>query len=119
MRPGLAVMLAGDDPGLAGLRAQQGARLRGNRLRSAAVRAIPRPSTQAELLGRIEQLNADPAVHGILVQLPLPKHIDATRVLEAVVAGEGRRRLPPGEPRRAAGRPPAARALHARRRACG
>jgi methylenetetrahydrofolate dehydrogenase (NADP+)/methenyltetrahydrofolate cyclohydrolase len=40
--------------------------------------------SQAELLQRIEALNADPAIHGILVQLPLPRHVDAARVLALV-----------------------------------
>jgi methylenetetrahydrofolate dehydrogenase (NADP+)/methenyltetrahydrofolate cyclohydrolase len=40
--------------------------------------------TQDELLALVEKLNADPAVHGILVQLPLPKHIDAERIISAV-----------------------------------
>src|SRR6202789_3275344 len=41
-------------------------------------------TSEAELLTLVQALNADPAVHGILVQLPLPKHIDSARVLEAV-----------------------------------
>jgi methylenetetrahydrofolate dehydrogenase (NADP+)/methenyltetrahydrofolate cyclohydrolase len=40
--------------------------------------------TEAALLARIEALNADPAIHGILVQLPVPKHIDANKVIEAI-----------------------------------
>ncbi|MDD2843539.1 MAG: bifunctional methylenetetrahydrofolate dehydrogenase/methenyltetrahydrofolate cyclohydrolase FolD [Rhodoferax sp.] len=40
--------------------------------------------TESELLARIATLNADPAIHGILVQLPVPKHIDATKVIEAI-----------------------------------
>jgi methylenetetrahydrofolate dehydrogenase (NADP+)/methenyltetrahydrofolate cyclohydrolase len=40
--------------------------------------------TEAELLGRIDALNNDPAIHGILVQLPVPKHIDANKVIEAI-----------------------------------
>jgi methylenetetrahydrofolate dehydrogenase (NADP+)/methenyltetrahydrofolate cyclohydrolase len=46
--------------------------------------ALPESTSQAELLRLIEQLNADRAVHGILVQLPLPKHIDETAVIQAV-----------------------------------
>jgi len=45
---------------------------------------LPAATTEAELLGRIRALNADPRIHGILVQLPLPKHIGSDRVLEAV-----------------------------------
>ena len=44
----------------------------------------PASVTQEELIARVRKLNADPAVHGILIQLPLPKHIDSARVLEAV-----------------------------------
>jgi len=40
--------------------------------------------TEAELLGRVEALNNDPSIHGILVQLPLPKHIDDHKVIEAI-----------------------------------
>jgi methylenetetrahydrofolate dehydrogenase (NADP+) / methenyltetrahydrofolate cyclohydrolase len=40
--------------------------------------------TESALLARIAALNADPAIHGILVQLPVPKHIDATKVIEAI-----------------------------------
>jgi methylenetetrahydrofolate dehydrogenase (NADP+)/methenyltetrahydrofolate cyclohydrolase len=40
--------------------------------------------TESELLGRIAALNSDPAIHGILVQLPVPKHIDANKVIEAI-----------------------------------
>jgi len=45
-------------------------------------------TTDAELLELIERLNADPRIHGILVQLPLPKHIDAQRVLHRVSPGK-------------------------------
>jgi methylenetetrahydrofolate dehydrogenase (NADP+) / methenyltetrahydrofolate cyclohydrolase len=41
-------------------------------------------TSQEELLAKIEELNGDPAIHGILVQLPLPKHIDETRVIESI-----------------------------------
>ncbi|MGS0758857.1 tetrahydrofolate dehydrogenase/cyclohydrolase catalytic domain-containing protein, partial [Roseateles sp. GG27B] len=40
--------------------------------------------TEAELLARVEALNLDPSIHGILVQLPLPVHIDANKVIEAI-----------------------------------
>jgi methylenetetrahydrofolate dehydrogenase (NADP+)/methenyltetrahydrofolate cyclohydrolase len=45
---------------------------------------LPATTTQAELLALVARLNADPAVHGILVQLPLPKHVDERAVLEAI-----------------------------------
>ena len=84
VRPGLAVILAGDDPASQGLRAQQDARLRGDRRALRSCSTIPRRCLGSELLDRVAQLNADRAVHGILVQLPLPQHIDAARVLEAI-----------------------------------
>lgn len=48
------------------------------------VHRLPPTTTQAELLNLVQQLNSDPAVHGILVQLPLPKHIHESTVLDAV-----------------------------------
>src|SRR6201989_1823274 len=45
---------------------------------------LPDSVSQADLLALVKKLNADPAVHGILVQLPLPKQIDAQAVLDAV-----------------------------------
>jgi methylenetetrahydrofolate dehydrogenase (NADP+)/methenyltetrahydrofolate cyclohydrolase len=49
-----------------------------------AVHRLPETASEAELLDLVRQLNADPAVHGILVQLPLPAQIDAHKVIEAV-----------------------------------
>ncbi len=48
------------------------------------VHRLPESTTQAELLDLVGQLNADPLVHGILVQLPLPKHIHETTILDSV-----------------------------------
>lgn len=83
IRPGLAVMLAGDDPA-----SQVYVR---NKVRAceetgvaSQLFAYPSSVAQDELLSRIEALNRDPAVHGILVQLPLPRQVDALRVLDAV-----------------------------------
>ncbi|MEH7335492.1 bifunctional methylenetetrahydrofolate dehydrogenase/methenyltetrahydrofolate cyclohydrolase FolD [Neobacillus drentensis] len=45
---------------------------------------MPEEVSEVELLAKIEELNADPSIHGILVQLPLPKHIDETRVIESI-----------------------------------
>ena len=82
-RPGLAVVLVGDDPasavyvrnkvkacaehGLHSLLEQHGAGL-----------------SEADLLARVEALNADPTIHGVLVQLPLPTHIDPHKVIAAI-----------------------------------
>ena len=82
-RPGLAVVLVGDDPAsLTYVR---------NKDRAAALAGIdvqtlrmPADTAQIALLERIETLNADPAIDGILVQLPLPPHIDVATIVEAV-----------------------------------
>jgi methylenetetrahydrofolate dehydrogenase (NADP+) / methenyltetrahydrofolate cyclohydrolase len=50
----------------------------------ATLERYPANLKEADLLARIAELNADPAVHGILVQLPLPKHLDANRVIETI-----------------------------------
>jgi methylenetetrahydrofolate dehydrogenase (NADP+)/methenyltetrahydrofolate cyclohydrolase len=73
--PGLAVILVGDDPASAGLCAQQGQGLRARHRPAFGVGEV----REAELLARIAALNADPAIHGILVQMPLPKHMTRTR----------------------------------------
>lgn len=81
--PGLAVILVGDNP------ASQV--YVGNKVKACAecgVRsfhhALPSEASEQEVLDTIARLNADPAVHGILVQLPLPPHIDVRHVLEAI-----------------------------------
>jgi methylenetetrahydrofolate dehydrogenase (NADP+) / methenyltetrahydrofolate cyclohydrolase len=76
-----------------GLRPQQGAADR--RLRHAFRGTPPRRRRPAgRLLDLIARLNADPAIHGILVQLPLPGHMDVDRVIDAIDPGQGRGRLP-------------------------
>jgi len=83
VRPGLAVILAGDDPA-----SKVYVRNKTQACEDVGVRSqqidYPASVTQEELIGRVKELNADPAVHGILVQLPLPKHIDSARVLESI-----------------------------------
>lgn len=83
--PGLAVLLVGEDPA--------SAVYVGRKIKACAAVGIrsfsehmPASISNAELLGRIVELNADPHVHGILVQLPLPPHIDMDRVLETISA---------------------------------
>ncbi len=82
-RPGLAVVLVGSDPA-----SQSYVR---NKRRAASIVGIqafdydmPAGTTEAELLALIDRLNADPAVHGILVQLPLPGIPDATRLIHRI-----------------------------------
>lgn len=82
-RPCLAVVLVGDDPGSASYVrmkerdcAEVGIESRDHRL--------PEQTTQAELDALIDSLNADPGVHGILVQMPLPRHLDPESVIERI-----------------------------------
>lgn len=81
--PGLAVVLVGDDPASAIYVRNKIKACEENGIRSTLV-ALPASTDQAQLLERIAALNADPAVHGILVQLPLPKHIDSQSIVEAI-----------------------------------
>lgn len=83
IQPGLAVVLVGNDPAS---EVYVGSKARGTvevGMRSFEHR-LPAETSQAELLALIARLNADNDVDGILVQLPLPKHIDSTAVLQAV-----------------------------------
>ncbi|MCA3565053.1 MAG: bifunctional methylenetetrahydrofolate dehydrogenase/methenyltetrahydrofolate cyclohydrolase FolD [Methylocystis sp.] len=81
--PGLAVVLVGEDPA-----SQVYVRSKGKRTVEAGMRSIehklPATVSEAELLALVAALNADPAVDGILVQLPLPRHISADTVIEAI-----------------------------------
>jgi len=83
LQPGLAVVLVGDDPA-----SQVYVRNKARQTVAAGMRSfehlLPASTSQAELLDRVARLNADPAVHGILVQLPLPPQIDEDRVIEAI-----------------------------------
>ena len=81
--PGLAVIVVGDNPASAVYVRNKVKACQDSGLHS-VLEAYPATLTEAELLARIEVLNADPAIHGILVQLPLPKHIDDQRVIEAI-----------------------------------
>lgn len=82
-RPGLAVILVGGDPASAVY-----VRNKVRACEEAGIRSwkdtLPADATEAALLARIRELNADPAVHGILVQLPLPAHIDSEKILESI-----------------------------------
>ncbi|MDP4301591.1 bifunctional methylenetetrahydrofolate dehydrogenase/methenyltetrahydrofolate cyclohydrolase FolD [Leptothrix discophora] len=83
IRPGLAVILVGDNPASAVYVRNKVKACADSGLHS-VLEKHDASMTQAELLARIEALNADPAIHGILVQLPLPKHIDDHAVIEAI-----------------------------------
>lgn len=81
--PGLAVVLVGDDQASAVY-----VRSKERACRDAGVRTfdtrLPAATTEAELLQKVDALNRDPQVHGILVQLPLPAHINAVTVLQRI-----------------------------------
>ena len=87
LTPGLAVVLVGDDPA-----SQVYVRNKGIQAQEAGMNSfdhrLPVTVTPAELLDRINQLNQDPSVHGILVQLPLPKHIDTDAVIDAIAVAK-------------------------------
>lgn len=83
LTPGLAVILVGDDPA-----SQVYVRNKGKACEEAGIASfetiLPATTTQDELLAQITRYNADASVHGILVQLPLPAHIDAQQVINAI-----------------------------------
>ena len=81
--PGLAVVLVGDNPASQVYVRNKVKACEDNGLHSVLER-YPATLTEAELLARVDALNKDPAIHGILVQLPLPAHIDAHKVIEAI-----------------------------------
>jgi methylenetetrahydrofolate dehydrogenase (NADP+)/methenyltetrahydrofolate cyclohydrolase len=81
--PGIAVILVGDNPASEVYVRNKISACRETGIHSELVR-LPADAPEAEVLARIDALNADPAVHGILVQLPLPPHIDVPKVLERI-----------------------------------
>jgi methylenetetrahydrofolate dehydrogenase (NADP+)/methenyltetrahydrofolate cyclohydrolase len=83
VRPGLAVVLVGEDAA-----SQVYVRSKGRAAESCGFHSVqhtlPASTSEAKLISLVQQLNEDPAIHGILVQLPLPGQIDASRVLETI-----------------------------------
>jgi methylenetetrahydrofolate dehydrogenase (NADP+)/methenyltetrahydrofolate cyclohydrolase len=83
LTPGLAVLLVGENPA-----SQVYVRNKVKACADAGLHSVlerhPADMTEAELLARIDALNNDPSIHGILVQLPVPAHIDAHKVIEAI-----------------------------------
>jgi methylenetetrahydrofolate dehydrogenase (NADP+)/methenyltetrahydrofolate cyclohydrolase len=81
--PGLAVVLVGEDPA-----SQVYVRNKALQTKEVGMNSLehrlPASTSEADLLALIRRLNADPAVDGILVQLPLPKHVDSSKVLDAI-----------------------------------
>jgi len=87
VRPGLAVILVGEDPA-----SQVYVRNKIKACEEAGLHSVfekyDATLSQADLLARIESLNTDNAIHGILVQMPLPKHIDPHRVIETIATSK-------------------------------
>jgi methylenetetrahydrofolate dehydrogenase (NADP+)/methenyltetrahydrofolate cyclohydrolase len=81
--PGLAVVLVGDDPASRAYVRSKDKMCRELGLHSVKLE-LPAATTQDELLARVAELNRDPAVHGILVQSPPPKHIDESAIIRAL-----------------------------------
>ena len=85
IQPGLAVVLVGEDPASQVYVRNKAAACEKAGLNSRVIR-MGQDSTEAELLDVVQQLNEDTAIHGILVQLPLPGHMNAAKVIEAISA---------------------------------
>jgi methylenetetrahydrofolate dehydrogenase (NADP+)/methenyltetrahydrofolate cyclohydrolase len=83
VQPGLAVVIVGNDPASEVYVRSKGKAAEAAGFYSRTIK-LPEDTPEDELLGVIEGLNADPRVHGILCQLPVPKHIDAQKVLLAI-----------------------------------
>ena len=81
--PGLAVVIVGDDPASRVYVRNKALACEQVGMHS-EVHALSAQTTQAHLLDFVQRLNQDPHIHGILVQLPLPKHLDARKVIEAI-----------------------------------
>jgi methylenetetrahydrofolate dehydrogenase (NADP+)/methenyltetrahydrofolate cyclohydrolase len=83
LQPGLAVVLVGEDPA-----SQAYVKSKGEQSLAAGMHSVthrlPADTKQDELLRLVADLNADPLIHGILVQLPLPKHLDEKPVIDAI-----------------------------------
>jgi methylenetetrahydrofolate dehydrogenase (NADP+)/methenyltetrahydrofolate cyclohydrolase len=87
LKPGLAVVLVGDDPA-----SQVYVKSKSKAAQACGFHSVQHDlaatTSEAELLALVEQLNADPAIHGILLQLPLPGRLDPGRVIEAISPGK-------------------------------
>jgi methylenetetrahydrofolate dehydrogenase (NADP+)/methenyltetrahydrofolate cyclohydrolase len=81
--PGIATVLVGDDPGshlYVGMKHRRSEKIGMNSIQV----ELPGDATQADVEAAVDELNADPACHGYIVQLPLPKHIDTDAILERI-----------------------------------
>ena len=81
--PGLAVVLVGEDPA-----SQVYVRMKGRACEEMGMHSetivLPAETSEEDLLATVDRLNGDPRIHGMIVQLPVPDHIDSTRVLERI-----------------------------------
>ncbi|WP_338844687.1 bifunctional methylenetetrahydrofolate dehydrogenase/methenyltetrahydrofolate cyclohydrolase FolD [Massilia sp. W12] len=87
MQPGLAVILVGEDPA-SHVYVRNKVKACGEAGIHSVLEKYEADMSEAALLARIAELNADPAIHGILVQMPLPKHIDPHKVIEAIAVAK-------------------------------
>ena len=83
LRPGLAVVLVGDDPASAVYVRSKGKACEEAGIYSVTIR-LPAETSQGELIAQVDALNDDPAIHGILVQMPLPRHLDSDAVIRRI-----------------------------------
>jgi methylenetetrahydrofolate dehydrogenase (NADP+) / methenyltetrahydrofolate cyclohydrolase len=83
VRPGLAVVLVGEDPASTVYVRSKGRACDEAGIHSVTLR-LPASTSQSELLDAVSALNRDPLVHGILVQMPLPKHLDPDAVIRSI-----------------------------------
>ncbi len=85
--PGLAVVLVGEDPA-----SQVYVRMKGKKCEELGMHSVtmvlPEDTTQEELLKKVDELNNDSSIHGFLIQLPLPSHIDEKAVINAIDPGK-------------------------------
>jgi len=82
-QPGLAVVLVGDDPASSVYVKNKGKQTVAAGMHSVEVK-LPSTTTQEQLIAEVEKLNQDSRIHGILVQLPLPKHIEEDAVIQVI-----------------------------------
>jgi methylenetetrahydrofolate dehydrogenase (NADP+)/methenyltetrahydrofolate cyclohydrolase len=85
VRPGLAVVLVGNDPASAVYVRNKGRACEEAGMHSVTIR-MDATTTEASLLAQVDALNVDPTIHGILVQMPVPKHIDSVAVIRRIRA---------------------------------
>ena len=83
VKPGLAVVLVGEDPASAVYVRSKGKACGEAGMHSVTIR-LPAETSEEDLLAQVDALNEDAAIHGILVQMPLPKHIDADSIIRRI-----------------------------------